>query len=119
MRKKDDLLTSDLLRGNSTTLVLSVLAHSPAPGFVITDLIRSRSQSLIDFKEGSIYALMHDLQSRGLVTSEWEIKEGERPKRVYALTEAGVAEFERRAAAWREFARGMNLVLEGENVDTR
>ncbi len=117
-RKKEELLTSDLLRGNSTTLVLSVLADSPSPGFVITEMIRSRSQQLIVFKEGSIYALLHDLQNRGLVTSEWELKEGERPKRVYALTPEGLAEFDRRANAWREFARGMDLVLEGKHGET-
>ncbi|HVT12929.1 MAG TPA: PadR family transcriptional regulator [Fimbriimonadaceae bacterium] len=113
-RKSEELLTSDLLRGNSITLVLSVLASAAAPGYVVTELIRLRSGKRIDFKDGSVYPLLHDLQNRGLVTSEWEIREGERPKRVYALTAAGKAELERRTAAWRDFARGVDLVLEGE-----
>jgi len=113
-RKKEGLLTSDLLRGNSITLVLSVLATAPAPGYVVTDLIRVRSEKRIDFKDGSVYPLLHDLQSRGLVTSDWEIKDGERPKRVYSLTPAGLAELDHRTAAWREFARGVDLVLGGE-----
>ena len=112
-RKNEQLLTSDLIRGNSTTLVLSILSKSPAPGFVITELIRDRSKQLIGFKEGSIYPLLHDMQAQGLVTSEWQISEGERPKRVYSLTPSGITELERRATAWREFAKGMNLVLDG------
>jgi PadR family transcriptional regulator, regulatory protein PadR len=109
-RKKDELLTSDLLRGNSTTLVLSILSENPAPGFVIAEMIRSRSENLIPFKEGSIYPLLHDLQNKGFVTSLWEIPDGERPKRVYELTLAGRKELEVRLRAWSDFARAMSLV---------
>lgn len=112
-REKEELLTSDLLRGNSVTLVLSVLSTASAPGYVITELIRSRSGNRINFKEGSIYPLLHDMQNRGLVTSEWEVNTGERPKRVYALSPEGRAELERRSEVWRNYVHGVDLVLEG------
>ena len=104
----------ELLKGNTPTLVLAVLRGGPLHGYGIAREIERRSNDALRCKEGTLYPALHALERDGLVTSEWRV-DGERPRKVYALTPAGSAALEERASTWQRFATGVNRVILGES----
>jgi PadR family transcriptional regulator, regulatory protein PadR len=103
----------ELLRGNTPTLVLAVLRDTPLHGYGIAREINRRSGQALRFKQGTLYPALHALERDGLIAGDWEIEGGERPRRVYHITEAGIAELSRRTAAWGEFSSAVNSVIGG------
>ncbi|MCS6883011.1 MAG: PadR family transcriptional regulator [Oscillochloridaceae bacterium] len=100
------------LKGSLPLLVLHVLAHGPNHGYAIAATIRRLSEGVLEFREGTLYPALHTLEAQGLIeTFEEVIAEG-RPRRIYRLTEAGARALERERAAWRQYSRAINAVLD-------
>jgi PadR family transcriptional regulator PadR len=98
------------LKGNLDLLLLSVLASGPTHGYAIISALRDRSGGTFDLPEGTIYPALHRLEDSGLLTSTWAEAEGRR-RRVYGLTEQGVAALAAQQTEWRKFAGGVHAVL--------
>jgi DNA-binding PadR family transcriptional regulator len=98
------------LKGNLDLLLLSVLAAGPAHGYVIISALRERSGGTFDLPEGTIYPALHRLEDSGLLVSSWAQAEGRR-RRVYGLTDKGVAALAAQHTEWRKFATGMRAVI--------
>jgi PadR family transcriptional regulator, regulatory protein PadR len=100
----------DLLRGNIPTLILAVVSEAPLHGLAIARAINQGSNNALQLKQGTLYPALHALERDGWITGEWEIQEGERPRKVYTLTPEGSAELERRLRAWKQFAAAMESI---------
>lgn len=104
-------MESDLLRGNTPTLVLAVLQEGPAHGYGITKQINAWAGDALSMRQGTLYPALAGLERDGFVEGEWEHPEGERPRKVYHITDAGRAELDRRKQAWQRFATGVSKML--------
>lgn len=105
---------SDLLRGNTPTLILATLAEGPQHGYAIAQEINRRTNNTLKFKQGTLYPVLHTLEHGGLVVGDWQHPNGERPRLVYAITEAGRAELARRIQTWKTFAGAMDAMIAGQ-----
>ena len=106
---------SELLKGNTPTLILAVLQDGSRHGYGIAREIEARSSGLLSCKEGTLYPALHLLESDGLVTGEWRKEPGGRDRKVYSLTPAGRAALESRIQRWRKFALGMDRIIGGSD----
>jgi PadR family transcriptional regulator PadR len=97
------------LKGHLDLLLLSVLAGGPAHGYGIITALRERSEGTFELHEGTIYPALHRLEDSGLLASSWADAEGRR-RRVYALTDKGVAALAAERTRWRRFATGVQAV---------
>jgi PadR family transcriptional regulator, regulatory protein PadR len=102
----------DVVRGHLDLLLLSALEAGPAHGYALIERLRGQSDGALDFAEGTIYPALHRLERSGVLTSSWD-EAAARRRRVYALTRRGRAELDRQRAAWRAFARAVELVVGG------
>jgi PadR family transcriptional regulator, regulatory protein PadR len=98
------------LKGNLDLLLLSILSAGPAHGYAIISALRDRSGGTFDLPEGTIYPALHRLEDSGLLASSWAQAEGRR-RRIYGLTDKGVAALAAQQTEWRKFATGMHAVL--------
>jgi PadR family transcriptional regulator, regulatory protein PadR len=98
-------------RGTTSTAILKVLSEGPLYAYRIIQVLESRSQGLFAFTEGLIYPSLHRLEREGLLTSEWREKDG-RPRKYYALTEAGRRRLAQEEREIRAFARGIVELLD-------
>jgi PadR family transcriptional regulator PadR len=98
------------LKGNLDLLLLSILAAGPAHGYAIISALRDRSGGTFDLPEGTIYPALHRLEAAGLLASTWAQADGRR-RRVYGLTDDGVAALATQRSEWRRFAGSMQAVL--------
>ena len=100
----------DLLRGNIPTLILAVVSEGPLHGLAIAREINQRSNNALELKQGTLYPALHALERDGWISGEWEILDGERPRKIYTLSPAGAAELERRMRAWDRFTAAVESV---------
>lgn len=70
------------------------------------------SQSSLALAEGTMYPILNRLKAEGLLTSEWVEAEAGHPRKYYSLTQAGIQRLRLMAAAWNNFSRGLDRLLE-------
>jgi PadR family transcriptional regulator PadR len=104
---------TNFLRGNTDILVLSILKDGPSHGYGIAFEIERRSLDMLKFKLNTLYPVLHDLERNKLIESDWVVTEGERPKRVYQITEKGVAQLSEKLEAFQEFSLAVFRVAGG------
>ena len=75
-------------------LVLHLLGDGRSYGNRLIERIAEGSDGLLAVNPNTMYPLLRDLESRGLIAGEWEHPE-RRSRRFYALTQAGEQERER------------------------
>ena len=99
-------------RGHLELLLLGTLAAvGPAHGYAVIAALRDRTDSAFDLPEGTVYPALHRLERDGLVASEWSTGAARR-RRVYRLTKAGLAALQVKSAQWRQFATGVQKVVQ-------
>ena len=105
-------MRGDAVKGHLELLVLSVLEHEPAHGYLVIERLRERSDGAFAFPEGTIYPALHRLERAGLLASRWAA-DAPRRRRVYELTPRGREELDRQRADWERFAGAVRLVVAG------
>jgi DNA-binding PadR family transcriptional regulator len=103
-------MNPERLKGHLDLLLLSVLSAGPAHGYATISSLRERSEGTFDLPERTIYPALHRLAAAGLIGSSWVDVDG-RGRRVYALTDEGVAALAAQRTEWRRFAAGMQAIL--------
>lgn len=104
---------SQLLKGNTPTLVLIALRDGPSHGYAIAQQINRRSEGALSLKQASLYPALHALERDGLIEGAWAMEDTDRPRRVYTITAAGEEELARRLRSWSLFTDAMSRVIEG------
>lgn len=107
----DEGRRSQFLKGLGEMALLKLLSLGPCYGLEILE--RLRSEAGVDLAEGAIYPLLHRLEKAGLTKAEWRLEEeGARPRKYYALTEAGRAELTAQLESWRKISASLGAFLE-------
>ncbi len=98
------------LKGTLPTLILKTLERGPKHGYRIAQEIKAKSKGVLDFKEGTLYPALHDLENRGLLESYEQTHNG-RTRRYYRLTEDGKKILEKDRAQWDKVSKAVSLIL--------
>jgi PadR family transcriptional regulator PadR len=104
----------DQLRKGTTTLAVLKLLEDvgePLHGYAIIQRLESRTEGVLQFKEGLVYPTLHRLEQEGLLHSRWVGEEGTRRRKVYTVTEKGRRRLRSELEQWEEFKEGMQLLL--------
>ena len=67
----DAKISSDLLRGHTDTIVLSILNEGDSYGYEIFKKIVEKSDGLYELKEATLYSSYRRLEQEGSITSYW------------------------------------------------
>ncbi|MDO8485463.1 MAG: helix-turn-helix transcriptional regulator [Candidatus Limnocylindrales bacterium] len=101
---------SQLLKGTTTLLILSVLREGELYGYEIAARIRERSLAFIDPGEGWLYPALHRLEAEGALEATWRESEIGPRRRYYRLTRKGSRMLDAQASEWDAFARSVGRV---------
>lgn len=108
---KKDKFQSDLLRGSLDLIVLSVLADEPQYGYAIQKSVNSVSLGRVKLAAGTLYPLLHRLESDKLIKSKWDDSTG-RKRKWYELTTKGRKRLQSQANQWQQYANCMRTMIE-------
>lgn len=98
------------MKGSTATLVLTVLKGESLYGYALIKEIELRSNGIFEFKEGTLYPILHDLEDKECVESFWEVYENRRRK-YYRITKKGLKLLEEKRLKWQVFSKAMENVL--------
>ena len=112
-------LERELLKGNTPTLVLAILRDGPLHGYAIARELERRSDSALQFKDGTLYPTLHSLEADGLIESQWENPPRGQARKIYSVTKVGLAALEQRTQHWRRFVDAVDTVIGGASHGKR
>jgi PadR family transcriptional regulator, regulatory protein PadR len=102
-RRPQDPFTGGLRRREVLPLlVLHLIAEGPSYGNQLMERIGEMTAGVLSVNPNTMYPLLRQLESRGLIKGKWEHPE-RRTRRYYALTAEGRAEYERLVEEVRPF----------------
>ena len=101
------MLTPELKKGSAEFLILSLIEHEPRHGYELSKLIESRSDGVLTFHVASLYPMLYRMEEREWIVGRWVEKDGQRRRRYYAITPAGLTILEAQRKSWQEFAKAI------------
>src|SRR5512145_193518 len=105
------MFSSELKKGSSEMLILSLIEARPRHGYEIGKLIEARSGGRLTFALPTLYPTLLRLEGRGLIKGRWVEKPGERERCFYRLTPEGRRVLARQRETWLDYVRAVNDVL--------
>ena len=105
-----------LIGGSSALLVLSLLAEKDYYGYEMIRTLEERSDETFLYNEGTLYPILHKLESRGLVVSYKEKLDNGRERKYYQITKAGLAQLEHEIEQWETFSSSVNKAILGSKI---
>ena len=82
-------ISKEMVAASTMPLVLAILERGENYGYAIIQQVRELSDDEIEWAEGMLYPLLHWLEERKLVKSDWRKAESGRERKYYSITAAG------------------------------
>ena len=103
---------NEFLPGTLDLLILQILSQGTMHGYGIAQLIRTRSEEVLQVGEGSLYPALQRLQVKGYVTAQWGQSETGRRARYYRLSRRGRRQLEVERASYARVAGAIDRILQ-------
>lgn len=103
-------VNKELMKGSTVMLILSLLNRKDMYGYEMTKEIERSSASVFTLKEGTLYPILHTLESEKLVEAYWH-EEGGRKRKYYRITENGRRQLEEKHKEWTLFRTTVDRVI--------
>ncbi len=107
-------IESQFLKGSIGLLLLNLLSRREMYGYEILQEASRRSANAFEFKEGTLYPALHQLERKGQIRSEWRRAHNGRERKYYSLTAKGrkaAAEYEQQ---WHQLTGALGAILESK-----
>lgn len=92
----------DLYRGTLDIIILTLLSERRDHGYGLIERLRSQSNGQLSISEGAVYPLLHKLESKKLIGSEWVMSSNNRRTKQYFITDTGRGVMESRTSQWEQ-----------------
>ena len=104
-------MDKELLKGHLPVLILGVLQGKPMHGYAICEALQSGDGVKLDLGEGTVYPLLHRLETQGHVKSRWTVGETGKKRKVYEITRSGAKLIAAHKAEIRKLSELFNAVF--------
>ncbi|GAA0779120.1 helix-turn-helix transcriptional regulator [Clostridium subterminale] len=104
-----------LIGGSTILLVLSLLEETDRYGYEIIKELEIRSYKTFQFKEGTLYPVLHKFANNGYVKSYMAKGDTGKERRYYKITRSGKKQLKEEKKKWKEFSTSVNKVIGSES----
>jgi PadR family transcriptional regulator PadR len=101
----------EFLKGSISLLLLNLLSRGDLYGYEILQEASRRSANAFEFKEGTLYPALHQLEKKGFLRSEWRTAENGRERKYYSLTLKGKKAAREYEKQWQHLTGAIYAVL--------
>jgi PadR family transcriptional regulator, regulatory protein PadR len=105
----------NLTRICNEMLILTVLGEGKLHGYELALNVETRSSGFFTFKHGTLYPILHKLESDGLIKGTWKKEKTQRKRKYYTLTPRGRRRIIQLRLEWIEF--NQQLMAMGPEVE--
>lgn len=107
-------IDKELLKGSTTIIVLGLLKDKSMYGYEMIKAIEEKSKGIFAFKEGTLYPILHALESNGYVEAYWKESNEGRKRKYYRITKVGSKHLEEKKKEWETYKDAVdNCLWEG------
>lgn len=99
--------------GNTDMLLLKLLSFEDMYGYQIIEELANRSNNVFELKAGTLYPLLHQLESKRYVESYDTTAPSGKIRKYYHITKSGRIFLETREKEWNEYTSTVNRILRG------
>ncbi len=103
-------IKKELTKGSSAMLVLSVLEKEELYGYMIIKRISERSENAFNFKEGTLYPILHNFEANGFVKS-YTVEGESRTRKYYKITDKGIKTLNEAKEEWSAYTSAVRKVI--------
>jgi DNA-binding PadR family transcriptional regulator len=101
---------TQLLKGNTDVLILSLLEREPMYGHQIMQELEQASGGFFRVSEGTLYPALHRLAREGMVRGRWLRTPAGKQRKFYSMTDKGGRWLAECRTTWGDFAAAMSRV---------
>jgi DNA-binding PadR family transcriptional regulator len=101
---------TQLLKGNTDVLILSLLEREAMYGHQIMEELTRESRGFLRVSEGTLYPALHRLAREGLVRGRWAKLPSGKERKMYTLTKKGERRLAECRSTWDGFAAAMSTI---------
>lgn len=102
------MIGSDVIRGYSDTILLSLLAEGDSYGYEISKAIRERSGGAYVMKETTLYSAFARLEKNGFIAAYQGVESRGRARTYYTITAPGREYLAAKLEEWQETRKLMD-----------
>jgi PadR family transcriptional regulator PadR len=102
----------DFLNGVPELLILSLLSRRSMYGYELVQAIRQATHGTLEFGEGCVYPVLHQLEAEGMLASRRETVAG-RSRVIYRVTPKGSKRLASTVTTWQQIVQAVNHALQG------
>jgi len=101
-----------LRKGSTPLLILSIVATEKMYGYQIMRELERRSEGYFSMTAALLYPALHQLETDGLVESEWQDGQGKRRRKYYTITSKGRKAMVESQSEWQAFLTNLFNTLQ-------
>lgn len=95
------------MRGAGPLAVLELLSQREMYGYELAEALDRESEGALSMGHSTLYPLLYNLESKGLIRPRMPKSESGRPRKYYSLTEAGREWLRRERKEWAGLVEAM------------
>lgn len=103
-------IEKELMRGAGPVAVLKLLEQRDMYGYELVEKLAQRSNGVLAMGESTLYPLLYNLESKGLIAGVWREADSGRERKYYRLTRKGRARLARSSKEWQNLADTMQAL---------
>jgi len=103
-------LEREMMRGAGPTAVMQLLADDEMYGYQIVEALAKRSAGVFELGQSTLYPMLYNLESKGLVRSRERKGDNGRTRRYYRLTAKGIKKLDSDRQQWAALVKGMGAL---------
>ena len=101
-----------MVSGNTSMLILQLLSEKEMYGYEMIETLRDRSNRIFELKAGTLYPLLHSLESQGFLVSYEKEFQG-KVRKYYQITREGKTYLKKRVEEWNAYSQAVSDVWGG------
>ena len=105
------MLTSDLIRGHTETIILAHLVPKDSYGYEINKAIQEKTGGKYELKEATLYSAFRRLENARMIRSYWGDENSGARRRYYAITELGRQTYHQNRLDWEKAKTAIDRLI--------
>ena len=106
------MISKTLMAASTRPIILAILSRGEDYGYSIIQKVKEISEGSLEWTDGMLYPVLQRMEMDDLVSSQWKLSEGTRPRRYYNITEKGRKDLASELVSWRKVWQALTRLAE-------
>ncbi|MBX2820144.1 MAG: helix-turn-helix transcriptional regulator [Rhodothermaceae bacterium] len=94
------MISKELVGASARPILLSILNEGESYGYAIIQRVHDLSRGELEWKDGTLYPVLHKLEDASLISATWRKSETGRRRKYYSITPLGKNALETEKNQW-------------------